>query len=136
MNYIIVTAEGGLDSLARTQAISNQLYYISVPQNERPDDYVSMYVFGWIKHPGEDLYALTIPDLDYLIYVSPDNNLDELLALFPEVPQEEKDQLAVYIRSEESNRFPFQNIIPSTATVRDKAYMEANGWFPEPEPLA
>lgn len=129
MNYIIVQPENNLESLPRTQAISNQLYYISVPQDERPNDYVSMYVFNWIKHPNQNLYALVIPDLNYLIYVSPNNNLDELLSLFPEVPQAEKDQLAVYIKSEESNRFPFQNIIPSTATVRDKTYMENNGWF-------
>lgn len=133
MHYIIVLQEGGLESLERAQAISEQLYYISMPKAVRPDDYVSKYVFGWIQHPEEDLYALQISDLDYEIYVHPDNDLTELLALFPEVSEAEKAQLSAYIESEKERRFPFQNIIPSTATVRDEAYMDAQGWFP-PEP--
>lgn len=133
MQYIIVQPEGGLDSLTRTQSISEQLYYISVPAAVRADYYISRYVFGWIQHPEEDLYALQISDLDYEIYVHPDNDLTELLALFPEVSEAEKAQLSAYIESEKERRFPFQNIIPSTATVRDEAYMDAQGWFP-PEP--
>jgi hypothetical protein len=143
MNYIIVLPEAGLTSEERAKAISEELFKISRPPHVRNPRDVSRYVFGWSQHPETDetqpnfgLFALSV-DLDYNIYVHPENNLDGLLSLFPEVPEPEKEQLAAYIASSATNRFPFGNIIPSTANVRDKAYMDAEGWFPvEEEPVA
>lgn len=143
MNYIIVLPEAGLTSEERAKAISEELFKISRPPHVRNPRDVSRYVFGWMRHPETDetqpnfdMHALTV-DLDYNIYVHPENNLDGLLALFPEVPEAEKEQLAAYIASSATNRFPFGNIIPSTANVRDKQYMDDNGWFPvEEEPVA
>jgi hypothetical protein len=62
--------------------------------------------------------------------VHPENNLDALLALFPEVPEEERNQLSTFIGSSANNKFRFGDIIPSTATVRPKSELEAAGWFP------
>ena len=132
MNYIIVNPEAGLTSLERAQRISEELFNISRPPHVKDPEDVTKYVFGWMKHPDQDLYALQVI-LEYTIYVHPENNLDELIALFPEVPQQEKDQLTAYINSAQ-DYFEFQNIIPSTANVRDYAYMDAEGWFPaQPE---
>jgi len=135
-NFIIVLPEAELTSEQRAKGISEELFKISRPPHVRNPRDVSRYVFGWMPHPETDenspnfgLFALTV-DLDYQIYVHPENNLDGLLALFPEVPEEERAQLAAYIGSSATGRFRFGNIIPSTANVRDKAYMETNGWFP------
>lgn len=143
MNYIIVLPEAGLTSEERAKGISEELFKISRPPHVRNPKDVSRYVFGWMKHPETDdtsanfdMHALTV-DLDYQIYVHPENNLDGLLGLFPEVPEAEKQQLAAYIASSATNRFRFGDIIPSTANVRDKDYMDAEGWFPvEEEPVA
>ena len=139
MNYIIVLPEAGLTSEERAKAISEELFKISRPPHVRNPKDVSRYVFGWMKHPETDdtqpnfdMHALNV-DLTYQIYVHPENNLDGLLSLFPEVPEPEKEQLSAYIASSATNRFPFGNIIPSTANVRDKAYMDAEGWFPAEE---
>ena len=136
MNYIIVLPEAGLTSEERAKAISEELFTISRPPHVRNPRDVSRYVFGWFAHPETDetqpnfgLNALTV-DLGYQIYVHPENNLDGLLALFPEVSEEERAQLAAYIGSSATSRFRFGDIIPSTANVRDKDYMDADGWFP------
>jgi len=69
-------------------------------------------------------------ELDYNIIVHPENNLTNLIALFPELSQAEKDALAAFIESQQS--FPFQYIIPSGVTVFTYQQMKDAGWFPEP----
>lgn len=137
MNYIIVLPEAELTSEQRAKGISEELFKISRPPHVRNPKDVSRYVFGWMKHPTVDeasenfnLHALNV-DLDYKIYVHPENDLTGLLSMFPEVPEAEKEQLAAYIASSATGRFRFGDIIPSTANVRDKQYMDDNGWFPE-----
>ena len=128
--YIIVRPAGVLTSKERADAISEELYALGRPPGVRQPDDVTKYVFGRIKHPDREEYAMTVI-LEYGIFVHPDNNITGLLELFPEVPDAEKVALAAYIESQVDRRFPFGNIIPSTATVRDQQYMEDNGWFPE-----
>lgn len=137
MNYIIVLPEAELTSEERARSISEELFKISRPPHIRNPRDVSRYVFGWFAHPETDdtqpnfgMNALTV-DLDYQIYVHPENDLTELLALFPEVSETEREQLSGFISSSATNRFRFGDIIPSTATVRDKQHMDDNGWFPE-----
>jgi len=140
MNYIIVLPEAELTSEERARSISEELFKISRPPHIRNPRDVSRYVFGWFAHPETDdtqpnfgMNALTV-DLDYQIYVHPENDLTGLLALFPEVSETEREQLSGFISSSATNRFRFGDIIPSTATVRDKQYMDDNGWFPEETP--
>ena len=129
MEYIIVEPITGYTSQERAEAISTELFSVGRPPAVRQPNDVSNYVFGWIKHPDTDMHALTV-DTAYEIYVHPERNLDTLLTLFPEVSQAEKDALTHYIDSNVSRRFPFGNIVPSTATVRPHEEMDAAGWFP------
>lgn len=135
-NYIVVLPEGGLTSKERADQISFELWAISRPIGVRPANETTKYLFGRIHHPATDntdpnfdMAAIPV-DLDYMIYVHPENNLDALLALFPEVPEEERNQLSTFIGSSANNKFRFGDIIPSTATVRPKSELEAAGWFP------
>jgi hypothetical protein len=65
--------------------------------------------------------------------VHPENNLTNLIALFPELSQAEKDALAAFIESQQS--FEFRYIVPGGVTVYTKEQMEENGWFPKNEEL-
>jgi hypothetical protein len=67
----------------------------------------------------------------YRVIVHPENNLTNLIALFPELSQAEKDGLAAFIESQQS--FPFQYIVPSDVTVFTYEQMKDAGWFPEEE---
>lgn len=139
MEYIKVLPQAGLTSYQRAEQISYELWAISRPPAIRNPNDVTAYMFGWVKHPTQDpAYqevvdtALQI-DTTYEVKVHPDNNLNNLIALFPELTQQEKDGLAAYIESQQS--FPFGNIVPQGVTVFTEQQMKASGWLPEPELL-
>lgn len=129
-NYLIVPPEGGLTSEERAAAISRQLYCITRPESIQNPDEANFNLFSSVMHPTTGEAALSI-QLDWLIYVNSAVDLTELQDLFPLMPQAEKDSLTTTITT--SPTVVFDTIIPTECTVRDQAYMEANGWFP-PEP--
>jgi hypothetical protein len=138
-NYIKVLPQAGLTSEQRAEAISYELWAISRPPAIRNPNDVTTYLFGWVKHPTQDSTYTEIVntalevDLNYNIIVHPENNLTNLIALFPELSQAEKDALAAFIESQQS--FEFRYIVPGGVTVYTKEQMEENGWFPKIEEL-
>ena len=137
--YIKVLPQAGLTSQQRSEAISYELWAISRPPAVRNPEDVTTYLFGWIKHPTKDSnYVDTVNvalqiDTNQVIYVHPDNDLTNLIALFPELSQAERDGLAAFIESQQM--FLFKYIIPSDVTVFTEAEMKAAGWLPDPEEL-
>ena len=135
--YIKVLPQAGLTSEERAIAISRELFRIQRPIDQQND--ATLYLFGWVKHPTKDsTYADTVNvalqiDTNQVIYVHPDNDLTNLIALFPELSQTEKDGLAAFIES--LQMFLFKYIIPSDVTVFTEAEMKAAGWLPEYEEL-
>lgn len=137
MQFIKVLPQGGLTSEQRSISISRELFRIQRPIDQQNDG--TLYLFEWVKHPTQDPayqnivnVALSV-DLSEIIYVHPDNDLTNLIALFPELSQAEKDGLAAFIESQQS--FPFQYIIPQGTTVFTYEQMKDSGWFPEEEIL-
>jgi hypothetical protein len=135
--YIKVLPQAGLTSEQMAIAISRELFRIQRPIDQQND--ATLYLFGWIKHPTKDpTYADTVNvalqiDTNQVIYVHPDNNLTNLIALFPELSQAEKDGLAAFIESQQM--FLFKYIIPSDVNVFTESEMKQAGWLPEPEEL-
>jgi hypothetical protein len=135
--YIKVLPQAGLTSQQRAIAISRELFRIQRPIDQQND--ATLYLFGWIKHPTKDpnyidtVNAALQINTNQVIYVHPDNDLTNLIALFPELSQTEKDGLAAFIESQQS--FPFQYIIPQGTTVFTYEQMKEAGWFPEIEEL-
>ena len=137
MQFIKVLPQGGLTSEQRSISISRELFRIQRPIDQQNDG--TLYLFEWVKHPTQDPayqnivnVALSV-DLSEVIYVHPENNLINLIALFPELSQAEKDGLAAFIESQQS--FLFQYIIPQDTTVFTYEQMKEAGWFPEEEIL-
>lgn len=135
--YIKVLPQAGLTSEQRAIAISRELFRIQRPINQQND--ATLYLFGWIKHPTKDPnYVDTVNaalqiDTNQVIYVHPDNDLTNLIALFPELSQAEKDGLAAFIESQQM--FLFKYIIPGDVTLFSEEQMKAAGWLPDPEEL-
>ena len=135
--YIKVLPQAGLTSEERAIAISRELFRIQRPIDQQND--ATLYLFGWIKHPTKDPnYVDTVNaalqiDTNQVIYVHPDNDLTNLIALFPELSQAERDGLAAFIESQQM--FLFKYIIPSDVTVFTEAEMKQAGWLPDPEEL-
>jgi hypothetical protein len=126
-SYIIVRPEGILTSPQRAQFITRELYCITLPLQFQTPDQHDGTVFGVIHHPTDGRAALQV-DLDYVIPVHPLVTLERLVSLFPEITDAERMTLMQVIFS--SKAFPFRHIVPSTVTVRDEAFMIADGWFP------
>jgi hypothetical protein len=126
-SYIIVRPEGILSSPQRAQFITRELYCITLPLQFQTPDQANGTVFGIIHHPTDGRAALQV-DLDYVIPVHPLVTLERLVSLFPEITDAERMMLMQVIFS--SKAFPFRHIVPSTVTVRDEAFMIAEGWFP------
>lgn len=126
--YIILEDHNGLTSLERVEGISKELYYLSRPEMVREEGDISNYLFGWVKHPELDKYALEVI-MDFRMRAHINNNLDNLISLLDNVSEQEVNNLVNYVNS--VDEFEFGTIIPSTSNLRDRLYMSDNGWFPE-----
>ena len=126
--YIIVLPVGLLSSEARAKAITRELYNITVPVVIQADDQKDATVFGVVVHPDGVQHALQV-DTDYIIPVHEQANLEKLVAMFPDLTDQERVTLQGYIHT--NDKFPFGHIVPSTTTVRTQEEMQALGWFPE-----
>ena len=137
--YIKVLPQAGLTSYERAEQISYELWAISRPPAIRNPNDVTTYMFGWVQHPTKDsTYTDTVNtalmvDTAYIIKVHPENNLINLIALFPELSQAERDGLAWFIDNSQS--FPFGAIVPQGVTLFTRQQMKDAGWLPEPEEL-
>jgi hypothetical protein len=137
MVFIKVLPQGGLTSEQRSEQISYELWAISRPPSIRNTNDITKYIFGWCKHPTQDPNYSEIVntalhvDVNYIIKVHPENSLTNLINLFPELSQQEKDNLSNYIKSQQS--FPFGNIIPQGVKVFSYDEMKNSGWFNDEE---
>ena len=130
--YIIVLPAGVLTSKTRAEAITRELYNITVPLAIQQEYQKDGKVFGVVVHPDGVQHALQV-DPAYIIPVHPQANLEKLVAMFPDLTDTERVTLQGYIHT--SDAFPFGAIVPSTTTLRDHDYMVANGWFPETDEI-
>jgi hypothetical protein len=126
MSYILIESNDDLTSQERAELITRELYNITAPEAMQHDYQADGTVFGLVKHPESDDWAMHI-QADWVIYCHDDVDLDRLVGAFPEVPAEEVATLRSLIES--SDKVTFSQIIPSTATLRDFEYMVDNGWF-------
>jgi hypothetical protein len=127
-SYIIVLPAGVLNSETRAKAITRELYNITVPVAVQADYQKNGTVFGVVAHPDGVQHALQV-DTDYIIPVHEQANLEKLVAMFPDLTDQERVTLQGYIHT--NDKFPFGHIVPSTTTVRTQEDMQALGWFPE-----
>ncbi len=130
--YLPVEPQLGLTSAERADAIDREVWCLLRPAAlQLPQD--TKYLYPRITHPTTGEVAI-VGDTTEDIYIHPDVDLDDLLALLPEVPQEEKDGLVMFIDANRGGTVPFGQLIPSTSTQLTQEEAEALGWFPD-DPL-
>jgi hypothetical protein len=113
----------GYTATERAEAISAELLKINMPIDE---NCASRYVFGWTTHPttGECvLHAQT----DYKIWVHPQNNLTNLIALMPDLPQEVQAGLVQLIQNSET--ITFGQLLTGEETTYTDEELEAKGFY-------
>jgi hypothetical protein len=120
----------GMTSGERATAINAEVWALLRPAVlQLPQD--TKYKYPQITHPTTGQVAI-VGDTTEDIYIHPDVDLTELLELLPEVPQEEKDGLVMFIDANRGGTVPFGQLIPSTSTQLTQVEAEAEGWFPDP----
>jgi len=127
MEWILVNQEGLLTSLQRAEIISRELYNITRPVFVQAEHEADYKLFEYITHPDRRNDAALIVNTSHVIEVHPSCTLEKLIAVFPELTIEERFTLSSVIH--QSRAFPFGLILPDTVTVRDEAFMIANGWI-------
>lgn len=129
MEYILIEPEGQLNSVQRARIISRELYNIGRPvflQHEYEKDY---NYFAVITHPDDDTRAAMIVETQNVIPVHDSCTLERLVSMFPELSADERFALSSTIHQVDAIQFGL--ILPDSVTVRDEAYMVANGWWSE-----
>ena len=122
----------GMTSGDRATAINAEVWRLRRPNIFiGPDD--TQYYYPQITHPTTGQVAI-VGDTTEQVRIHPDVDLTDLLALLPEVPQEEKDGLVMFIDANRGGTVPFGQLIPSTSTQLTEVEAEAAGWFPD-DPL-
>ena len=118
----------GMTSKQRATAINAEVWALIRPSAlQLPQD--TKLIYNQITHPETGQEAIQ-GDTTEDIYIHPDVDLTDLLALLPEVPQEEKDGLVMFIDANRGGTVPFGQLIPSTSTQLTQEEAEALGWLP------
>ena len=130
--YLPVVPRLGLTSQERGQAISRELFNLTLPRHLQPPGQTSIYALGLIENASNAGQWALVGDHEQVILVHPERDVTALVSLFPQLSEEERSQLTYYIASSDS--VTFGNLLPSDATVLTHAQAEALGWFPD-DPL-
>ena len=123
---IEITPIQGMSPTERAKAISRELYAISRPPKVRTEIERTDYLFGWIEHPTQARTVL-LGIKNYTVNVHEENDLTNLLSLFPDINNAELNALAGYIKIH--NAFEFNDIIPSNANILSDAQMIEQGFI-------
>ena len=129
--YLPVEPQLGMTSAERAEAIDAQVWCLRRPASLQSPHDITKYYYPRITHPDTGEVAI-VGQTDEQVYINEAVDLTELLALLPEVPQEEKDGLVMYIDANKGGSVPFGQLIPSTSTQLTEVEAEALGWFPDP----
>jgi len=126
--YLPVEARDGLTSAERADALDSEVWKLVRPEAiQGPND--TQHLYPRMVHPTTGQVAI-LGETTETIPVHPNVDLTDLLALLPEVPQSEKDQLVAYINANRGGSVVFGNLVPSTSTQLTEAEADAAGWLP------
>jgi hypothetical protein len=130
--YLPVEPVTGMTSAERAEAINAEVWSLVRPDSVKSGSDVTRFYYGTITHPTTDQVAI-IGETTEQIPVHNDVDLTNLIALMPEVPQAEKDQLVAYIDANRGGTVPFAALIPSSSEQLTEAEADAAGWIPADE---
>jgi len=119
----------GMTSAERAEAIDREVWRLRRPLSVQSPNDITQFYYPRITHPETGQVAI-VGQTDEEVRIHPDVDLTDLLELLPEVPQEEKDGLVMFIDANRGGTVPFGQLIPSTSTQLTQVEAEAAGWFP------
>ena len=126
--YLPVVGRLNLTSRQRADGISRELYNLQFPKVLHEPGRTTTTLLATITHPVTSQVAL-VADTALTTCVHPQRDMHALVALFPQLTQEERDSMIYYIAT--STEVAFANLMPSDAEQLTEAEAQAAGWFGE-----
>ena len=123
--YLPVTERLNLTSEQRAKGISRELYNLKLPKHLHEPGRTTTMLLATIEHPTTGQWAC-VGDTELAINVHPERDLHALIALFPQLTQDERDAMTFYIAT--SDVVLFQYLLPSDAEILTQEQAEAAGW--------
>lgn len=130
--YLPVESQLGMTSKDRARSINAEVWSLRRPDSVKSPEDSTIYYYDMITHPDTGQVAI-VGDTTEQIRVHQDVDMTNMIALMPEVPQSEKDQLVAYIDANRGGTVLFGNLVPSTSEQLTESEADAAGWLPTVE---
>jgi len=128
--YLPVEPVDGSTSNQHAVAINKQCWDLYRPASiQNPNDVTSQLFPISIRESDE--MAAIVGETTEQVYISPEVDLTEFLAILPNVTDEEKALLTAYVDANKGAYVSFENLIPPSSIQLTEAEAIADGW-PDP----
>jgi len=128
--YLPVEPMEGSTSNEHAIAIDEQCWNLYRPASIQSPNDITRQLFPISIRPSDDMAAI-VGETTAQVYISPEVDLTELLAILPNVSDEEKELLSLYVEANKGGYVPFENLIPPSSVQLTEAEAIAEGW-PDP----
>lgn len=128
--YLPVEPMEGSTSNEHAIAIDEQCWNLYRPASIQSPNDITRQLFPISIRLSDDMAAI-VGETTEQVYISPEVDLTELLAILPNVTDEEKALLTAYVEANKGGYVPFENLIPPSSVQLTEAEAIAEGW-PDP----
>ena len=128
--YLPVEPIEGFTSNEHAIAINKQCWDLYRPASIQSPNDVTSQLFPISIRESDEMAAI-VGDTAEQVYISPEVDFTEFLAILPNVTDEEKVLLTAYVEANKGGYVPFQSLIPPSSIQLTEAEAVAEGW-PDP----
>lgn len=132
MSIVYLPVDGIPDEMTSAEqalAIDEQCWNLYRPASIQDPNDATRQLFPMVTRESDGMVAI-VGETTEPVYISPEVDLTELIALLPNVPQAELDMLVLYVDMNKGGYVPFESLIPSTSEQLTEAEAVAAGWPP------
>lgn len=128
--YLPVEPMEGSTSNEHAIAIDEQCWNLYRPASIQSPNDITRQLFPISIRPSDDMAAI-VGETTEQVYISPEVDLTELLAILPNVTDAEKALLTAYVEANKGGYVPFSTLVPPSSIQLTEAEAIAQGW-PDP----
>lgn len=125
--YLPVEPMEGSTSNEHAIAIDEQCWNLYRPASIQSPNDITRQLFPISIRPSDDMAAI-VGETTEQVYISPEVDLTVLLSILPNVSDEEKELLSLYVEANKGGYVPFENLIPPSSVQLTEAEAIAEGW--------
>ena len=133
MSIVYLPVDGIPDEMTSAEqalAIDEQCWNLYRPASIQDPNDATRQLFPISIRPSDDMAAI-VGETTEQVYISPEVDLTVLLSILPNVTDEEKALLTLYVEANKGGYVPFENLIPPSSVQLTEAEAIAEGW-PDP----